>query len=90
LRSYTREVQAARVAAGGDPAASYALLIAGDGTTRVETRSHTGEAVATDVPNFPISTPLQRINISLIGGVYKAPEAPSPVPSPAPLDLNPL
>jgi hypothetical protein len=90
LRSYSREVQVARVAAGGDPSASYALLIAPDGSTRVETRNYIGEAVSLDVPNFPISTPLERINISLIGGVQKAPTAPAPVPDTTTLDLNPL
>lgn len=90
LRSYSREVQAARVESGGDPAASYALLIAPDGSTRVETRSHIGEAVTASVPNFPIQTPLQRINVSLIGGVQPAPTASAPVPATTSLDLNPL
>jgi hypothetical protein len=90
LRSYSREVLAARVAAGGDPAASYALLIEPNGSTRVETRSHIGEAVSLDVPDFPISTPLRRINVSLIGGVQTAPTTPVPVPSTTSLDLNPL
>lgn len=90
LRSYAREVQAARVESGGDPAASYALLIAPNGSTRVETRSHIGEAVSVDVPDFPIHTPLRRINVSLIGGVQTAPTAPAPVPGTTPLDLNPL
>jgi len=90
LRSYSREVQAARIASGADPAASYALLIDPDGSTRVETRSHIGEAVSVDVPNFPIHTPLRRINVSLIGGVQTAPTAPAPVPSTKTLDLNPL
>jgi hypothetical protein len=92
LRSYSREVQLARVEAGGDSAASYALLIDANGSTRVETRSHSGEAVSIDVPNFPIHTPLRRINVSLIGGVYSAPASPAPAPVPAPArrDLNPL
>jgi len=90
LRSYSREVQAARVESGGDPAASYAFLIAPDGSTRVETRSYIGEAVSLDVPSFPIRTPLQRINVSLIGGVQTAPTAPAPVPRTTTLDLNPL
>jgi hypothetical protein len=90
LRSYSREVHAARVVSGGDPAASYALLIAANGSTRVETRSHIGEAVSLDVPSFPIDTPLRRINVSLIGGVQTAPTAPAPVPGTTTLDLNPL
>ncbi|MBW2399849.1 MAG: hypothetical protein JRG80_11320, partial [Deltaproteobacteria bacterium] len=90
LRSYSREVQVARVESGGDPAASYALLIAPNGSTRAETRSYIGEAVSLDVPNFPIHTPLRRINVSLIGGVQTAPTAPAPVPRTTTLDLNPL
>jgi hypothetical protein len=79
LRSYAREVQLARTTAGGDPAASYALIIGPDGATRVETRSHAGKAVSIHVSDFPLATPLQRINVSLVGGVYKAPLAPPPV-----------
>jgi hypothetical protein len=88
LRSYAREVQLARTAAGGDPAASYALILEPDGTTLVETRSHAGEAVSTPVSKFPLTTPLRRINVSIVGGVYKAPPAPPPVP--AVDDLDPL
>jgi hypothetical protein len=65
-------------------------LIEPNGSTRVETRSHIGEAVSLDVPDFPISTPLRRINVSLIGGVQAAPTTPVPVPSTTSLDLNPL
>ena len=51
-------------------------------------RDHAGEAVTTSVPDFPVMTPLQRIHVSLVGGVFKAPTAPTPVPSTA--DLDPL
>jgi len=88
LRSYAREVQVARTAAGGDEVASYALIIAPDGSTRVETRNHVGEAVSADVPAFPLTTPLRRINVSVVGAVYKAPNTPSPVPDTN--DLDPL
>lgn len=88
LRSYAREVQLARTAAGGDPAASYALILEPDGTTTVETRSFAGEAVSSPAPSFPLATPLRRINVSLVGGVYKAPSAPPPVRGVN--DLDPL
>jgi len=88
LRGYAAEVQAARTAAGGDPAASYALIIAPDGSTHVETRNHVGTAVSAELPDFPITTPLRRIDVSLVGTVYQAPTAPTPVP--APRDLDPL
>jgi len=88
LRSYAREVQAARTSAGGDPAASYALILEPDGTTLVETRSHAGAAVSAPVSDFPLTTPLRRINVSLVGRVYKAPPAPPPVRGVT--DLDPL
>jgi hypothetical protein len=88
LRSYAGEVQLARTAAGGDTAASYALIIGTDGATRVETRNHLGEAVSLDVADFPLTTPLRRINVSIVGTVYKAPLSPPPVP--AANDLEPL
>jgi hypothetical protein len=70
LRSYSGAVEKIRVAAGADPVASYALVLAKDGSTRVETRNHVGEAVRAAVPDFPIATPLRRIDVSLVGSVY--------------------
>jgi len=86
LRSYAREVQLARTAAGGDPAASYALILQPGGKTVVETRSFAGEAISTPVPDFPLTTPLRRINVSLVGAVSGAPPAPPPVPGVSELD----
>jgi hypothetical protein len=80
LRSYAREVERARIEAGADPVASYALLIAPDGATSVATRNHIGEAVSTAVPDFPLATPLRRIEVSLVGNVYRAPNSAAPVP----------
>jgi len=88
LRSYAREVQLARTEAGGDPAASYALTIEPDGATHVETRNHLGKAVSVSVSDFPLTTPLRRVNVSLVGEVYKAPPAPPPVRGVN--DLDPL
>jgi hypothetical protein len=95
LRSYSRELHAARVEAGADPTASFAMIIDGSGSTHVETRNHLGEPVRTAVPNFPISTPLRRIDVSLIGGSKRAPKASPPTKrpvrkTPATRDLNPL
>lgn len=67
LRGYARDVQAARIAAGGDTAAAFALTIAPDGTTQVETRNIEGEIVTADVPDFPLATPLRRIQVSIVG-----------------------
>lgn len=70
LQSYAREVEKIRVSAGADPVASYALVIAKDGSTRIETRNHMGEAITAAAPDFPIETPLRRIDVSLLGSVY--------------------
>ena len=88
LRSYAREVHLARTEAGGDATASYALIIAPNGSTRVETRNNLGEAISAEVPDFPLLTPLRRINVALLGTVYEAPSTPSSVPDTR--DLNPL
>ena len=76
LRGYARDVQAARLSAGGDVAAAFALTIAPDGTTRVETRNLEGEIVTADVPDFPLTTPLRRIQVSIVGAAgFKGPAA---------------
>jgi hypothetical protein len=81
LRGYVREVQVARTAAGGDSVASYALIIGPDGSTHVETRNYLGEPVSAAVPDFPLATPLRRIDVSLVGSVSETWPAPPPVPA---------
>jgi hypothetical protein len=90
LRSYARDVEKARGAAGADVVAAYALIIAPDGSTHAESRNHMGAAVSADVPNFPLATPLRRINVSLVGTVQTAPLDPPPPPAPVKNDLEPL
>jgi hypothetical protein len=90
LRSYARDVEKARTAAGGDSVAAYALIIAPDGSTRLESRNHLGAATSADVPDFPLATPLRRINVSLVGNVRKAPLDPPPPPAAMRSDLEPL
>jgi hypothetical protein len=89
LRSYSREVESARVAAGGDPIASYALIIGEDGRTHAESRDHFGNAIRAEVPDFPIATPLRRIDVSLVSTVYQAPASPA-APAPEAKRLEPL
>jgi len=92
LRGYSREVQEARVEAGGDASAAYALVIAPDGSTHVETRNVEGEPLSASVPNFPLTTPLRRIQVSLVGaaGFKSGPAALAPPPGPDLRTLNPL
>ena len=72
LRGYTRELESAIFEAGADPAAAYALRIEADGTTRLDTRGFYGESMTIEVPRFPLDTPLQRIEITTLGGVSNA------------------
>jgi hypothetical protein len=92
LRGYSREVQAARVEAGGDASAAYALVIAPDGSTHVESRNVEGEPLSAKVPNFPLTTPLRRIQVSLVGAAGFKSDQPSLPPPPGPdlRTLNPL
>ncbi len=68
LRGYTRELESAIFESGADPAAAYALRIEPDGTTQLDTRGFSGESMTINVPRFPIDTPLQRIEITTLGG----------------------
>ncbi len=68
LRGYAGELESAIFEAGADPAAAYALRIERDGTTRLDTRGFSGEAMTIEVPRFPLDTPLQRIEITTLGG----------------------
>ncbi len=68
LRGYTRELESAIFESGADPAAAYALRIEPDGTTLLDTRGFSGESITISVPRFPIDTPLQRIEITTLGG----------------------
>jgi hypothetical protein len=78
----------ARTAAGGDSVASYALIIGPDGSTHAETRNYLGEPVSAAVPDFPLATPLRRIDVSLVGSTSETWPAPPPVP--APVEQDPL
>jgi hypothetical protein len=68
LRGYTRELESAIFEAGADPTAAYALRIDPDGTTRLDTHGFFGASMTIEVPRFPLDTPLQRIEISTLGG----------------------
>jgi len=69
LRGYVREIEAAAARAGADPTAAYALWIGDDGRTQLRTKRLGGEALTVDVANFPVTTPLRRIEVSILGSV---------------------
>lgn len=75
LRSYVRDVEAIAAGSGADPAAAYALRIEPGGVTRLETKTFRGEIVTIDVPEFPLATPLRRIEVSILGSVPRANDA---------------
>lgn len=71
LRGYVREVESIAANAGADPAAAYALRIEPGGRTQLDTRSFNGEILTIDVPRFPLTTPLRRIEVSILGSVSR-------------------
>jgi len=66
LRGYVRDIESIAESSGADPSAAYALRI-GPGGTQLDTRDFHGEILTVGVPRFPISTPLRRIEVSVVG-----------------------
>jgi hypothetical protein len=86
LRGYMREVESALVEGGADPAAAYVLEIAPDGETTALARDFSGGRLSMRVPQFPLATPLRRIDVSTVGLARPAaPDASSALPMPEPL-----
>ena len=56
-----------------------------------EARTGAGMPVRVRVPDFPIATPLRRLDVGLVGSVEVAPSAPRAIPGPQPIrGLEPL
>lgn len=68
LGGYAEEIEATLARAGADPAASYSLRIAPDGRAEALSRDHRGAAVRAPLPPFPVTTPLRRVEVSVVGG----------------------
>jgi hypothetical protein len=86
LRGYMREVEAALVEGGADPAAAFVLELAEGGEANALARDYAGERLSTRVPRFPVATPLRRIDVSTVGLARPAaPNAESALPMPEPL-----
>jgi hypothetical protein len=90
LRGYVGAVRAVLDAGGGEPTAPFSLHLGPDGTW-AETRTSAGMPVRARVPDFPIATPLRRLDVGLVGSVEVAPNAPRVIPGPRPIrGLEPL
>jgi hypothetical protein len=66
-RGFTEEVEEALARAGADPKAAYSLRILSDGTTSATSIDYTGMLVHAATPRFPIRTPLQKIELGVMG-----------------------
>lgn len=79
LRGWTRDLHDAMQRQGIDIGSSYAITIAAGGATRVLGRNADGTAVTGEAPKFPVSTPLNRIDVTHVsplgGGMRLAPDA---------------
>ena len=86
LRGWSQDVDAVISSAGGDPGATYALVIANDGATRVQARDFAGASLEVAAPRFPITTPLRRIDVTHVapytGGRPALPDAAPSKPEP--------
>jgi len=83
LRGYARELESGLAEAGADPAAAYALRIAGDRGVVVEAQDFAGRPRRFRAAPFPVTTPLRRIEVSVVGSPHPAPRgAPIAVPGP--------
>jgi hypothetical protein len=85
LRGYARDVTTVLEEAGADPSAAYVLRIRPDGAVRAESRDYTGRAVSVDAPRFPVTTPLRRIDVSVVGSAQPAAAGTNAIPGPRPM-----
>ncbi len=89
-RGFTTEVDEALAKAGGDPKATYTLRIGPDGSTSATSIDFTGGLVHTAVPRFPIRTPLQKIELGVMGATRAGIGGATPTPTPASDQPEPL
>jgi hypothetical protein len=87
MRGYVREIETALVQAGADPKNSYSLDLNRDGGAVVISKNPAGGNYEAPLPPFPITTPLQRIEVTLLNGSGAATQAPK---NPEYHDLEPL
>jgi hypothetical protein len=66
-RGFATEVEEALAKAGADPQAAWSLRIAPDGGVTATSVDYTGALVRVAAPQFPIRTPLRRIEFGVMG-----------------------
>jgi len=82
LRGYALEIEEALEAAGADPAAAYSVRIEPGGDTSVVSRDFGGDIRVAPLPAFPISTPLMRIDVAVLGTARSTGPRAGTVPEP--------
>jgi hypothetical protein len=90
-RGFTAEVEEALAKVGADPKASFWLRIEPNGSTSATSIDYTGALVHTDdVPRFPMRTPLQKIELGVMGASRAGIGGGAPTPMPAADQPEPL
>ena len=77
LSDYVDELEAALSAADGDPRGAYSLRIDPNGRTLLWGRDYMGGALRIAVGDFPLRTPLRRIDVTTVAGAASVPAAPA-------------
>lgn len=77
LRGYLQEIEASLTRAELDPASAFSLRIAASGDTRIETHDALGARRVLPAPRFPVTTPLRRIDVSVVGNPMQGTAAPA-------------
>jgi hypothetical protein len=67
LAGYMDEIQMVLEREDADPRASFSIRIEADGATSVASRDYDGQIRVVAVPPFPLSTPLRRIDVAVLG-----------------------
>jgi hypothetical protein len=83
MRGYAIDVEEKLVAAGADPMSAFSLRLGADGSAEAISRNYAGETIRARVPEFPVRTPLRRIDVGVLGA--SGGTGPTPVPRMEPL-----
>jgi hypothetical protein len=77
VEGYARELERRLSEASLDPLAAFTLEIDSERNTRLVTRDLHGEPRVLDAPEFPIATPLRRLEVTAAGAASERPTAPA-------------
>jgi hypothetical protein len=75
LGGYVARLEEALLAAHGDPRGAHSLHIEADGRTRLTGRDYMGRFLRLELPDFPLRTPLRRIDVTSVSGAAAVPAA---------------